>query len=115
MVAGEVALGKASNSGGSSPLDCAHGAGESDLGRGACSGGAVGEAGDPGIGPDGAGVLAARQRSEGRSENLLTALEKLRPESRQGHGGRRFPGGDHGRVPGVVCLGGHGSEPHSAL
>jgi putative transposase len=46
MVAVEVALGKASNSGGSSPLDCAHGAGESDLGREACSSGAVGEAWD---------------------------------------------------------------------
>lgn len=52
---------------------------------------AVGKASDsgpPGIAPDGAGVLAARHDSEGRSEKLLTALEKLRPESRQGHRGR---------------------------
>lgn len=88
MVAVEVAVGKASDSGRSSPVDCAHGTGESGLGGGACGGGALSEARDPGIAPDGAGVLAAKHDSEGRSGKLLTALEKLRPESRQGHRGR---------------------------
>src|SRR5215467_8661432 len=37
-------------------LIVSHGAGESDLGRGACSGGAVGEARDTGIAPDSAGL-----------------------------------------------------------
>ena len=109
MVAVAVAVGKASDSGRSSPVDCAHDTGESDLRRGACSGGTVSEARDSGIAPDGAGVLAARHNSEGQSEKLLTALEKLRQESRQGHRGRRFLGSDYGRVPGVVCLGSHGS------
>jgi hypothetical protein len=54
---------------------------------------------------------------KGQEENLLTALEKLRPESRQGHGGRWFLGGDDGRLPLVVCLRGYGNRhsPHSAL
>ena len=56
----QVALGTTSDSGGSSPVDCVHGAGESDLGRGAGSGRAVGEARGPGIAPHGAGVLAAK-------------------------------------------------------
>src|ERR1700756_705966 len=60
VVAVEVAVGTTSDSGRSSPADCAHGAGESDLGRGAGSGGAVAEARDPGIAPHGAGVLAAK-------------------------------------------------------
>ena len=46
MVAVEVAVGKTSDSSRCSPVDGAHGTGESDLGRGAGSGGAVGEAGD---------------------------------------------------------------------
>ena len=41
-------------------LIVSHGAGESDLGRGACSGGAVGEARDTGIAPDSAVLLAAK-------------------------------------------------------
>ena len=88
MVAVEVALGTTADSGRPAPVDGAYGAGESDLGRGAGSGGAVGEARDPGIAPYGAVVLAARRRSEGWEENLLAALEMLRPESRQGRGGR---------------------------
>jgi hypothetical protein len=60
MVAGEVAVGKTSAPARSSAVDRAHGAGESDLGRGACRRRAFGEAGDPTIAADGAGVLAAR-------------------------------------------------------
>ena len=60
MVAVEVALGTTADSEGSSPVDGADGGGESDLGRGARGGGVVGEARDPGIAPDGAGVLAAK-------------------------------------------------------
>jgi len=60
---------------------------KSDLGRGAGSGGAVGEAWDPGIAADGAGVLAARCRSDGQKENIFTALEKLRAESCPSHRG----------------------------
>src|SRR5205807_6498084 len=81
VVAVHVAVGTTSDFGRSSPGDCAHGGGESDLGRGADSGGAVGEARHPGIAPDGAGVLAAKCGSQGQEENPLSALETLRAES----------------------------------
>ena len=60
FLAVEVAVGTTADSGKSSPADCAHGAGEPDLGRGAHRSRTVGEAGDLGFAPNGAGVLAAR-------------------------------------------------------
>src|SRR5215813_2186330 len=71
MVALEIALGTTTDSGRPSPVDGAYGTGESDLGRGAGSGGAIGEARDPGIAADGAGVLAARRRSERQKGEYL--------------------------------------------
>ena len=59
MVAVEVAFGKTSDSGSSSPADWAHGAGEPDLGRGAHRSRTFGEARDLGFAPNRAGVLAA--------------------------------------------------------
>ena len=86
MVAVEVTPGTTADSGGSSPIDGTDGAGESNLGRGAGSGGVVAKARDPGIAPNGASILAAKCRCEGWQENLLAALEKLRAESRPSHG-----------------------------
>ena len=74
VLAVEVALGKTADCRKSSPADCAHGAGEPDLGRGAHRSRTVGEARDLGFATNGAGVLAARERSEKRSENILAAL-----------------------------------------
>jgi hypothetical protein len=53
----EVAVGTTATSGKSSPADCAPGAGEPDLGRGAHRSRTSGEAMDLGFAPNGAGVL----------------------------------------------------------
>jgi hypothetical protein len=60
LLAVEVAVGKTADSGSFSPADCAHGAGEPDLGRGAHRSRTVGEVRDLGFATNGAGVLAAR-------------------------------------------------------
>src|SRR5215469_6546182 len=60
VLAVEVAVGTTADSGKSSPADCAHGAGEPDLGRGAHRRRTVREARDLGFATNGAGVLAAR-------------------------------------------------------
>src|SRR5260370_13568845 len=59
VLAVEVGVGTTATSGKSSPADCAHGAGEPDLGRGAHHSRTVGEARDPGVAANAAGVLAA--------------------------------------------------------
>jgi hypothetical protein len=59
VLAVQVAVGKTADSGKSSPGDCAHGAGESDLGRGTHRSRTVGEVRDLGFAANRAGVLAA--------------------------------------------------------
>jgi hypothetical protein len=66
VLAVEVAVGTTADSEKSSPADCAHGAGEPDLGRGARRRRTVGEARDPGFATNGAGVLAGREGSARR-------------------------------------------------
>lgn len=60
VLAVEVEVGKTADSGKSSPADCAHSAGEPDLGRGAHRSRTVSEVRDLGFPANGAGVLAAR-------------------------------------------------------
>jgi hypothetical protein len=88
VLAAEVAVGKTADSGKSSPADCAHGAEEPDLGRGAHRSRTFGEARNPGFAPNGAGVLAAREGSARRWENNFAALADVCPQPRQGHRGR---------------------------
>jgi hypothetical protein len=61
VLAVEVAVGKAADSGKSSPADGAHGAGEPDLGRGADRCRTVGKARDLGFATNDTGVLAATE------------------------------------------------------
>lgn len=113
----EVAVGKTADSGRALPADCAHGAGEPDLGRGAHCSRTVGEARDLGFAANGAGVLAAGSRSERRVENRLAALADVCSQSRPGHRGERFLGGDNGGIRRAVCVRGDGSgkSSHSAV
>src|SRR5215472_10430097 len=59
VLAVEVAVGTTADSGRSSPADCAHGAGEPDLGRGAHRRRTVREAPSLGFAPNGAGEMLA--------------------------------------------------------